>query len=513
MSHLNEGAATAPTMPTRASAMAPAKQISRREAEARRAANVLQRLATSGSRTAASLWGPDRRGLTAALFDKNGETLLTPRVQLIINDAGRVTGFTIDGQPTDYAKPHRVQSDSAAPVLFAGSNFNVSRLSGRTPAEERLVRALREGPVAGVLAEQWAPDTNSPERLPMRLANTIAKGVVAEALRNAVGPSRAGALNLTRAFGISIRQRLIRLLLRPDDNQADWKRDMLLSAPILALAPHAIASNAMASPKQILREALGLTPAAMRILPKAVSPIAAYLAYDDEDENADPKTLQWLKPELCAALPNTENDQLRVLKFAASLLLTHMPADAVAQRATWAARNYEPLFKEGIPPLRDWMSAELRLLKRVGLQPWHGAISAEEALYAGKELERALAIAADPARGTPFKLPRWATYQTIQHSTYYFTPAKDEVELIALGRRARNCVAAYAGMCRDGETVIGELNRTVAGKTTIGAVVEFALFNGKWHIAQIAGVANSDPQSAAERAARTILEVANGGAR
>ena len=68
-------------------------------------------------------------------------------------------------------------------------------------------------------------------------------------------------------------------------------------------------------------------------------------------------------------------------------------------------------------------------------------------------------------------------------------------------------------MCRDGETVIGELNRTVAGKTTIGAVVEFALFDGKWHIAQIAGVANSDPQSAAERAARTILEVANGGAR
>lgn len=503
------GATSAPATPT--IAIRVLTTPTRLEAEAKRVANVLRRLAHADHRKAASLWGPDRRGLTAALFDGN-ETLLTPDVLLIRNAAGYATGFEVDGHATDYATPNRVQADSGAPVLFAGSNANIARAGSRTSAEERLVRALREGPMAGVLAEKWAPDTNNPDKLPMRLASAIANGIVAESIRNAVGPERAGALNLARSFGTTVRQRLIRHLLCADKT-ADFKRDLFLEAPPLALAPHAVAATPHASPKLLMRDALGLPPAAMKILPRAVSPIAAYLLNDDDnDDDADPKTLKWLTSELCTALPDTANEQLRVLKFATGLLLAHLPADAVAERATWAARNYAPLFKDGIPPLRDWLVSDDQLLKRVAVPTWHGTMSPEDALEAAGALRKALLIAADPVRGAPFKLPRWASRQPIEHSTYFFAPAADEVDLTALGRRGHNCAGAYAPKCRLGLSVIGELIRTTDRKPTIGAVAEFALIHGKWRLAQIYGPANREPATAAVRAARTLLDVANGGA-
>lgn len=487
-------------------------------AEAQRLAKIAQRLTTASDREAAALWGPDYRGLLPHLFDPNGSTPLTISVRLLLADDGRAVGFHLEADTIDYRDLPASTETAGAPILGQPSNQNIGRACSSPAIEERLARHFHKAPLPDAILEAVADLGLELERLPLSMANRIARAIVSEALRNAIGPERAGALHLLRAFGATVRQALIRPLFAAD-GRADLRRELLLQAPILALKPSALYAFAGRSPRDALR-ALGLPVEARRILPKALSPIARWMLIDDRELTA--ADLGWLTPALCNALPETTPGQHAALNLALELLLGHLDDAAVAERCTWACKHAADLFTKDARGLRDWLLADPALLKRAGIQPWHPAISATAALDAAAAIDAIHAIIKDAERSAPLPLPAWAHRQLLPNSGWELVPITDEIGLIGAGARLANCAATFAPRCRSGSTVLAEIRRPIPAKATgkaalprdggeeIGAMVEITRRWDHWQLVQARGFANAEPRGSAVDALARFLATLNG---
>jgi hypothetical protein len=479
----------------------PAPAISNRDA-----AGVIARLMHAEGGLA-SYYGRKLRGLVPALFDADGRTPLSTYLRLMKGSTG-FTGFMLGNVAADYGTPEN------GPYLYQASNQNLARGLATMPAEELLARGIAEIRLPPELAEELMLLGIEVEKLPLRIAHKIAYGVVSETVANAIPASRLGALNLFRSHAPTIRFGLIELLFASADS--DRVRDMLIQAPILALAPGLLAHHVGEKPKTLLRE-LGLPVEARRLQARALSPLRYWMLHDGRDlADGD---MRWMTPALLNDLPKSKFAQYRVITLAFDLLLAGLDDAAVAERVIWAARNAADLFKGKVkPPLAEWMRASDSFLSRAAIKEWHPKISADTALEAAK----AAAVAYEIEGGTTaeFPLPHWAIWQRLPKSKWWLQPIGHELDLFAAGRRNANCVAAYVDACRSGAVTICEIRRPITKRKgpklpvvdglEVGAVIEVARRWGCWQLIQMRGYANGDVLPPLARAVRRFVAALNG---
>jgi hypothetical protein len=475
-------------------------------------AKCLARLQTTLSSELKSVYGATLRGVVPRIFAPDGTTPLTAAIRLIIDDGGDAVGFILGNEDTiDYRTPE----DMGA--LWHASNSNLARTLRHPAIEERLARAFTAIRLEDeMLAATAMAGLRDFTRIKIPLAHKIAYGVVSECIANATDHFQQGSLNVLRSIPPTIRFALIHPLLA--DEKAELIRDMLLAAPILALAPTMLVARAGEKPKDILKE-LGLPVEARKLLARALSPYRRLMLHDGRDLASG--DCPWLTPELLTALPEHSLNQYRMINICFGLRLREVPDDKIAERAIWAARNSTELFKDKahVEPLLDWLRADPTALKRYEVRGWSQDISTEHAIAAARDMqEMHTRLKEMKTKGSAFIVPDWCDRkERLPASKWFLRPIRNEEELIAASRRSSNCAAAYADDCKRGAALIVEIIRPVYectglpndGESETGAMVELSFGWNRWHIVQSKGFANKRAQPSAVQALDRLITQIN----
>lgn len=476
-------------------------------------ARTIQRLQSTQSSELKSVYGATLRGILPRIFAPDGSTPLTANIRLILDERGDAVGFVIGNEDTiDYRKPE----DMGA--LWHASNSNLARTLRHPPIEERLARAFTAIRLQDeVLAATVLAGLRDFDRIKIPLAHKIAFGVISECISNATDHFQQGSLNLLRSMPPTIRFALISAVLAHE--KAEFIRDMLLAAPILALAPAKLVARAGDKPKALLRD-LGLPTEARRMLTRALSPYRRLMLHDGRDLATG--DCSWLTPELLTALPDHSLNQYRVINIAFALRLREVPDDKITERAIWAARLAAELFKDkaSVEPLTEWLKADPTALKKYEMRGWNSEISAERAIAAATELrELHTKLKEVKGKGNAFIVPPWCDRkERLPASKWFLRPIRNEAELIAASRRNSNCAAVYAADCKNGTSLLVEIIRPIFedtglpndGKRETGAMVELSFGWNRWHIVQAKGFANKRAQPSAVQALDRLISEING---
>ena len=459
-----------------------------------------------------SIYGPKMRGLVPLIFNSDGTTPLTDEIRLILDEWGRAVGFVIANDiPIDYRKPRKNEQ-----ALRHASNSNLARSFRKPPIEEQLVRAIKGVPLShDMLTALEAYGLPNFSKIDMWTAHKIACGIVSECSENATGAEQQGVRNQLFSFPPTVRFDLAPLLLACP--QSDMNRDLLLAAPILALAPSKLASSAGMKPKAVLR-ALGLPVEARKLKPRALSPIKRLALHDGGDLSGD--DVPWLTPLLLNALPNHGLQQLRVIDSAFTFHMHGMSSADVTARASWIAQHAAEIVgvKGQLEMIVDWLRADPDALTRYTIRLWSPDISSASAIKAAHELRDVHTRLTTAASADPFRVPPWAEIgERLPTSKWTLRPIRNESDLILAARRNANCAAAYADACRRGSTLIVEVIRPITrgsklpndGEHETGALAEISYFRGRLQVIQVKGFANSEPVATAASALNRLIDDLN----
>jgi hypothetical protein len=387
---------------------------------------------------------------------------------------GAIVGFAFkwanEAVSIDYRKPASIRAGMS---YLQPSNRNLARLA-RTSIEEKLAHYLRrpcveawESECQALNVQAWKLRKGETGRglISLRAAARLASAIVNEAITNAFGHEKLGALVVARKFPPSLRPHVSDAL--GAGLNAHEVRDVYYQLPILALWPRAVAKAAAGHKLRDITRQLGLPPGARRVHPGAVGRIS-YLLRTAQDADADAGDLGWLSQAVCSALPDAVFRQRMTVSLAIKVAMRWGDQRAETT-ALWMAtevagkKRESALSLDDLDDLAAYVGVAEPIVEVAAVDRWHVAMPLDRAMQNARSLQVHLINLS--VKGGSFARPSWAPDTTpLVKADWRLVRIVDTAMLVAEARRLKNCSVAYAGACASGEAALYVIRRPATGR-------------------------------------------------